>query len=206
MQIVLRCLESRINVLNLHIQPPLGATPKVFQLLNVSTMKKLLLLFVLCVAAALPAAAQKAELTASYGGFTQMDVMKMHGVYGDVNNAWGTVNIGLNFKVAQKFWIGPSYTFSSTEEIKYNVIMLNGRYGYYENSIVKLYGKLGIGVDITHLPVLLGIHHYSRNCAYFAFQIVPIGAQVDLSRHWAIFGEAGFGAQGLLQVGAKYKF
>lgn len=169
-------------------------------------MKKLLLLFVLCVAAALPAAAQKAELTASYGGFTQMDVMKMHGVYGDVNNAWGTVNIGLNFKVAQKFWIGPSYTFSSTEEIKYNVIMLNGRYGYYENSIVKLYGKLGIGVDITHLPVLLGIHHYSRNCAYFAFQIVPIGAQVDLSRHWAIFGEAGFGAQGLLQVGAKYKF
>ena len=168
-------------------------------------MKKLLLLFVLFVAAVLPATAQKAELTVSYGGFTQMDVMKMHGIYEKVNNAWGALNIGLNFKVADKTWLGASYTFSSTTDVKYNVIMLNGRYGYYENSIVKLYGKLGIGVDISRITYYRGLI-FTENNAYFAFQIVPIGAQVDLSRHWAIFGELGFGAQGLLQVGAKYKF
>ena len=41
--------------------------------------------------------------------------------------------------------------------------------------------------------------------AYCAFQIVPVGAQVDLNRNWAMFAEAGFGAQGLFQFGFKLK-
>ena len=37
-------------------------------------------------------------------------------------------------------------------------------------------------------------------------QISPVGAEVDLNRNFTIFGELGFGTQGLLQVGARYNF
>ena len=155
--------------------------------------------------------AQKSELTLPYGGYTQMDGSDMHDGWHHVNNAWGALNVGVNFRVLPKIWIGPSYTYSSTttkggpdhSKIGYHAIMLNGRYQYYSNSIVKLYGKLGLGCEISHM---MPRHDDSYNKSYFAFQIVPIGAQVDLSRNWAMFGELGYGAQGLLQVGAKYKF
>ena len=77
--------------------------------------------------------------------------------------------------------------------------MLNGRYNYYRNSIVTVYGKVGIGSVITHET----FKDESNNKGYFAFQITPVGAQVGLSDLFTIFGEAGFGAQGLIQVGLK---
>ena len=45
----------------------------------------------------------------------------------------------------------------------------------------------------------------SYNKSYCAFQIVPVGAQVDLSRQWAMFAEAGYGAQGIFQFGFKLR-
>lgn len=154
--------------------------------------------------------AQKHELTLSYGAYTQMDASDMHDGWHHVNSAWGALNVGLNFQVAPKIWIGPSYTFSSTttkgadhSNIAYHAIMLNGRYHYYRNSIVTLYAKLGLGVEISHLQPR---DDDSYNKAYCAFQIVPVGAEVGLSRDIAMFGEVGFGAQGLLQVGMKVKF
>lgn len=173
-------------------------------------MKKFLIALGLCAAAVIPAAAQKTELTLSYGGYTQMDAMNMHDGWGGVNTAWGALNLGLNFRVARDIWVGPSYTFSSTStkgphpsHIAYHVIMVNGRFGYYSNSIVKLYAKVGLGVDLSYMQPKGG-DNYTKG--YFAFQLVPIGAQVDLNRNWALFGEAGFGAQGLLQFGAKLRF
>lgn len=41
------------------------------------------------------------------------------------------------------------------------------------------------------------------NKGYFAYQISPLGADVQLSRSFTMFGELGFGAQGLLQVGLR---
>lgn len=173
-------------------------------------IKKLLCAAVVGFASIFATNAQKAELTLSYGAYTQMDAMDMHDGWDHVNNAWGALNVGVNFRVTPKIWIGPSYTFSSTStkgpdasHIAYHAIMLNGRYHYYSNRIVTLYAKFGIGVDISYMQPR---HHDSYSKAYCAFQIVPVGAQVDLSRNWAIFGELGFGAQGLLQVGAKLKF
>lgn len=174
-------------------------------------LKKLLLCCLLAVASATMANAQTKEITASYGGYTQMDASNMHDGWHGVNNAWGALNLGVNFRVSPNIWIGPSYTFSSTtteggpshSSIAYHAIMLNGRYGYYQNSIVKLYAKLGLGVEISHMQPR-GLDSYNKS--YFAFQFVPVGAQVDLNRSWAMFAEAGFGAQGLLQVGFKYQF
>lgn len=176
-------------------------------------MKKLLLSLATIAALSAPSAAlaQKAEFQINYGGYTQMDATDMHDDWSGVNNAWGAVTAGLNFKVAPKFWIGPSYTFSSTttkggphhSNIAYHVIMLNGRYEYYRNSIVKLYAHVGLGADISYMQPKNG-DNYSKG--YFAYQISPLGAQVDISRNAAIFGEIGYGAQGLAQVGFRFGF
>ena len=160
---------------------------------------------------AFTANAQKAEVTLSYGAYTQMDAMNMHDGWEGVNTAWGALNAGVNFKVADKIWIGPSYTFSSTtteggpkhSSIAYHAVMFNGRYHFYSNSIVSLYAKLGLGVEFSYMQPR---HSDNYTKAYCAFQIVPIGAQVDLNRNFALFAEAGFGAQGLFQFGAKFKF
>ncbi len=167
-------------------------------------MKKLLLTLG-AVALAATAASAQTELSLSYGGYTQMDAMDMtRGIKTD--NAWGALNVGANFKVAPKLWIGPSYTFSSQSwkhsddgNSYYHVIMLNGRYDYYRRGALTMYAKAGIGVDITHMAD----GDYKKNKAYCAFQVNPIGAQYSLSNKFSLFGELGFGAQGLLQVGVK---
>ena len=160
---------------------------------------------------ATPSHAQKAEITASYGAYTQMDAMDMKDGWKHVNTAWGALNVGANFKVAPKIWVGPSYTFSSTStkggayssSIAYHAVMANVRYHYYSNSIVSLYAKVGLGLEFSYMQPKEA-DNFTKT--YAAFQIVPVGAQVDLNSNWAMFGELGFGAQGLFQFGFKYKF
>ncbi len=173
-------------------------------------MKKLLISLLAICAVSLGASAQKTELLASYGGYTQMDACNNHDSWHGVNNAWGAVTFGINFKVAPKFWVGPSYTFSSTStkggnpkcNFAYHGILLNGRYEYWRNSIVTLYGHLGIGAVVTHISPR---EYDAYNKGYFAMQISPVGAEVGINRDFSMFGELGFGAQGLLQVGFKLK-
>lgn len=172
-------------------------------------MIKKLLVCLIAAAAAFGVSAQKAEITVSYGAYTQMDATDMHDGWHHVNTAWGALNAGVNFRITPKIWIGPSYTFSSTStkgpessHIAYHAVMFNGRYQYYSNSIVKLYAKLGLGVEFSYMQPRDG-DNYTKS--YCAFQIVPIGAQVDLTRSVAMFGEAGFGAQGMFQFGFRFK-
>lgn len=170
-------------------------------------MKKLLLAFVALFGIATAAQAQKAEIQIGYGGYTQQDATDMHMGGPDPQTAWGAVTAGVNFKISPKIWVGPSYSFSSTNwkhyegDLYYHTIMLNLRYEYYKNSIVTLYGHAGLGVDITHET--WGDEH--ENKGYMAFQASPLGANIGLSRSAYMFGEIGFGAQGLLQVGFRFR-
>ncbi len=172
-------------------------------------MKKFLLAIVAIFACTAASMAQKTDISISYGGYTQMDATDCHDGWSGVNNAWGALNVGVNFNVARNFYLGPSYTFSSCttkggpdhSSIAYHALMLNGRYNYYRNRIVTLYGHIGLGAVISHLMPKYGD---SYNQTYFAYQFSPLGAQVDLSRSASIFGELGFGAQGLLQVGFRF--
>ena len=174
-------------------------------------IKKLLVAAVVGIASILSASAQKAEVSLAYGAYTQMDATNMHDGWHGVNTAWGALNLGVNFRINSKIWIGPSYTFSSTttkggeghSNIAYHAVMFNGRYHYYANSIVSLYAKLGLGVEFSYMQPYHGDNYTKAYCAY---QIVPIGAQVGLSRGWAMYAEAGFGAQGLFQFGFRYRF
>lgn len=167
-------------------------------------MKKLLISLAAVLGISMAASAQSPEIQVGYGGYTQMDATNMH-KGGGVKNAWGALTAGVNFKVAPKLWVGPSYSFSSSSykhdgpNLYYHVIMLNARYEYWRNDIVTLYAHMGVGADITHVGTENGDH----NDGYFAFQASPLGAQVGLSRNVSMFGELGFGAQGLLQVGVR---
>lgn len=172
-------------------------------------MKKYLLLLVATLGISVCASAQKTEIQVGYGGYTQMDATDCHDGWDHVNTAWGAVTAGVNFKIAPKMWLGPSYTFSSTKtdggkyasKIAYHAIMLNGRYEYYRTSKVTVYAHLGLGAVVSHMQPY---EHDSYNCTYFAYQISPLGAQIGLSRSASLFGELGFGAQGLLQVGFRF--
>lgn len=170
-------------------------------------MKKLLIALIALVTVSAGASAQKMNISASYGGYTLMDAADYHDGWHGVNNAWGALNLGFNVQIMPRVWVGPSYTFSSTttkgnhsSDIAYHAIMLNGRYDYYKNRLLTVYAHMGVGAVISHMQPNYGD---SYNKGYFGFQLSPVGVDVDLTRHLTMFGEAGFGVQGLLQVGLR---
>lgn len=183
-------------------------------------MKKTMIALAMMLGIAGGAAAQ--EVAISYGGYTQMDAVNNHKGFDKTNNAWGAVNVSLYLPVAKGVKVGPSYTYSSqftpaaayeipglegTYDLKskvgYHAIMLNVKVDYWHNSIVNLYGHAGAGAVIAHM---MPKYQESYNKGYFAGQISPIGAEVSFTPHAYMFGELGFGAQGLVQVGFKYAF
>ncbi len=172
-------------------------------------MKKFLFALLAVITIGLTASAIKPEITLSYGGYNQMDAFDNHDGWGNVNTSWGSLNAGVNFAVTDNLSFGPSYTFSSTttkggafhSKIAYHAIMMNANYTYYRNSIVNLYGHVGIGSVISHMQPL-GENSYNK--AYFGMQVSPVGALVGLGKGFSMFGELGFGVQGIVQVGLKY--
>lgn len=172
-------------------------------------MKRFLIVLLAVGALALMSRAQTVQFNVGYGGYTQMDASDCHDGWSGVNNAWGALTAGFSIGVLDNFYLGPSYTFSSTTvkgehspKIAYHAILLNGRYNYYRNRIVTCYGHLGIGTVVSHMQPG---YKDSFNRTYFAYQIVPVGAEVGLTGRTAIYGELGFGAQGLLQVGCRFR-
>lgn len=156
----------------------------------------------------IPAAAQKATIYASYGGYTQMDACDNHDHWGGVNTAWGAVNVGVDFKVLPKFTLGPSYTFSSTStkgahpsHIAYHSVLLNAKYDYWRSGAVTLYAHGGLGFVVSHMQPR---NSDSYNKSYFAGQISPLGVKLNLGNKLKFFGEVGFGSQGVAQLGFSY--
>jgi len=182
-------------------------------------MKKLLIASALALGCATAVTAQ--EVYMSYGAYTQMDAINCHKGFDKANNAWGGINIGLYIPVAKGVSVGPSYSYSSAytpsslygigngyfesfkSKVGYHTLMLNVKIQYYQNSIVKLYAHAGAGAVISHMMPKFGD---SYNKGYFAGQISPLGAEVEFYPGASVFGELGFGAQGLIQLGAKYSF
>ncbi len=182
-------------------------------------MKHFILGLVLMSTVAIGAAAQ--EVAVSYGAYTQMDAINCHKGFDKVNTAWGSINVSLYIPVWKGVKIGPSYSYSSAytpaadysfgslgtyslkSKVCYHTILLNMKVQYYTSSIFNLYGHAGIGAVISNMRPKNGNVY---NKGYFAGQISPLCAEVEFLPGAAIFGELGFGAQGLVQVGAKYSF
>lgn len=174
-------------------------------------MKKILLAILTIAAFTGVASAQKFQIQAGYGGYTQMDALDMADG-GHVKTAWGAVTGGFTYRVSPKVRLGATYTFSSANYSKpatasayYHALLFNGFYDYYRQGDLKLYGHVGLGFDITHMSngVQGRPDHWSYNQSYFAFQVSPLGAEYNIGSGCNLFGELGFGAQGLLQVGVR---
>lgn len=183
-------------------------------------MKKFIIALMATIAMATMGASAQ-DVYISYGAYTQMDAVNCHKGFNKVNTAWGTVNLGIYIPVAKGVSVGPSYSYSSAytpariyefdngwyesfkSKVGYHTLMLNVKVQYFHNSIVNLYAHAGIGAVISHMMPKFGD---SYNKGYFAGQITPLGAEVEVYPGASIFGEVGFGAQGLIQVGAKYSF
>ena len=171
-------------------------------------MKKFLLAIIAVAALALPASAQT-TIYASYGGYTQMDACNNHDGWSNVNTAWGALNAGIDFTVIPKLKIGASYTFSSTtteggphcSHIAYHAVLLNVKYDYMRRGRFTLYGHAGLGLVVSHMQPR---YYDSYNKVYFAGQISPLAARVDITRRFKAFAEVGFGAQGVAQIGFSY--
>ncbi len=181
-------------------------------------MKRILL--ALAVIFGLSSAALAQEVTLSYGAYTQMDALNNHKGFKKTETAWGSVNVGLYLPLFSNVKVGPSYSYSSqyTPEATYNTpygpldlkskvgyhtLMLNAKSAYYANSIVTLYGHVGAGIVIANMMPRGGDTY---NKGYFAAQISPLCAEVEFYPGVSMFGELGFGAQGLMQAGFKYAF
>lgn len=182
-------------------------------------MKKLILGLALALGIAVGTSAQ--EVAFSYGAYTQMDAINCHKGFDKVNTAWGSLNVSLYIPVAKGVKIGPSYSYSSAytpaatydfgglgdyslkSKVCYHTILLNVKVQYYSSSIFNLYGHAGVGAVISNMRPKFGEQF---NKGYFAGQISPLCAEVEFLPGASIFGELGFGAQGLIQVGAKYSF
>lgn len=179
------------------------------------------ILFCLAVGVAGTFAVSAQEVTFSYGAYTQADAMNCHKGFSKVNNSWGAINIGLYLPVYKGMRVGPSYSYSSAytpaeaydfgelgtyslkSKVGYHTLLLNIKVDYFQNSIVRLYAHAGFGAIISNMQPK---YSDTYNKGYFAFQIVPVGAEIEIMPHASMFGEIGFGAQGLMQVGVKYSF
>lgn len=182
-------------------------------------MKKLLIALIFGAVTSMAVSAQ--EVYVSYGAYTQMDATNCHKGFSKVDKAWGAINVGLYIPVAKGISVGPSYGYSSAftpgqeydfgplgvydlkSKVGYHTLLLNAKMDYYKNSIVKLYAHAGVGAVISNMRPKEGDIF---NKGYFAYQITPVGAEVEFYPNASIFGELGFGAQGLIQIGAKYSF
>ncbi len=135
----------------------------------------------------------------SYGAYTQMDAINCHkGVSVGPSYSYSSA-----YTPSSLYGIGNGYFESFKSKVGYHTLMLNVKIQYYQNSIVKLYAHAGAGAVISHMMPKFGD---SYNKGYFAGQISPLGAEVEFYPGASVFGELGFGAQGLIQLGAKYSF
>ena len=174
-------------------------------------MKRVLLTFFVVLGAFTASYARGFQIQAGYGGYTQMDATDMSDGC-KTKNAWGAITGGFTYRVIPKLRIGATYTFSSATlkeghsgNVYYHAVLANGFYDFYRRGDLKLYSHVGLGFDISHIEGGKPGHsdHYSVNQTYFAYQLSPLGAEYNIGSGCNLFGELGFGAQGLLQVGVR---
>lgn len=170
-------------------------------------MKKYIVALLAVLGMAGVASAQRFEFQGGYGGYTQMDATNMADNM-NVNTAWGAATAGVNFRVNSSMRIGASYTFSTANykdnapgTVYYNVVLFSTMYDYYRAGGLNLYSHAAVGMDFSHMTSTNP--HWSYNNSYFAYQVSPIGAEYYIGSGCKLFGELGFGAQGLLQIGVR---
>lgn len=176
-------------------------------------MKKIFIIVVTVVIGIMSASARDTEISASYGA---MPAMKSLGVYHNDWNGldyWGAVNFTIDHKFAPCLWIGLGYTYSSADsdnavdgrygKVYWHGLMANVRYEWYHRSLLTLYSHVGVGALVEYYSPSW---EDSYNRTNMAFQVSPVGVQIDFLPQAGMFAEAGYGVQGIIKVGLRIGF
>lgn len=176
-------------------------------------MKKIALLIIAVVAGISSAMARDTEVSVSYGAMPAMHNLGAYRNHWQDLDGWGSVNATIDHKFAPNLWIGLSYTYSSADsntawdgrygKVTWHGLMANLRYEWYHRSLLTLYSHVGIGALVEYYSPSW---EDSYNRTNMAFQVSPVGAQIDFIPQAGIFAEAGYGVQGIIKVGLRIGF
>ncbi len=173
-------------------------------------MKRFAILFA-AVAATLAASARDTEVSVSYGAVPAMSQMAVyHDHWSGMSHCWGTVNFTIDHRFAENLWMGLNYTFSTADsehaydnrygKVTWHGLMVNVRYEWAHNDALKLYSHVGVGALVEYYtPSWMDTY----NRTHIGFQVSPIGAEYDITRHVGIFAEVGYGVQGIVKAGIR---
>lgn len=176
-------------------------------------MKKLLLTLLTTVISATTLTARDTDISISYGAIPSMNNLGVYRNHWNDINSWGALNIGFDHQFAPNLHIGLTYTYSSASsnnayqsrygKITWHGILASLRYSWLQRGIVKLYSHVGIGALVEYYSPSW-IDSYNRT--NMAFQVSPIGAEINLAPWASVFAEAGYGVQGIIQAGLRVGF
>lgn len=175
-------------------------------------MKKFLL--IICVAlAGITAQARDTEVSVSYGAMPAMSSLGVYHNHWHNLDYWGAVNFTIDHKFAPGLWIGLNYTYSSASsdeawherygKVTWHGLMANLRYEWLQRGPVTLYSHVGIGALVEYYSPSWEDTYNRTN---MAFQVSPLGLQVDAARGVGFFAEAGYGVQGIIKAGIRVGF
>ncbi len=141
----------------------------------------------------------------------------------ETGNFWGAIFVDYVYKFSELASVGLNYTYTGVKNSFYNnrgefvgdgnmnihVIMPEFKTNWLKRDIITLYSRAAAGVEIADANALVvgsstGAEMLDYTVYNFAFQISPIG--IEVGQEFAFFAEAGFGYQGTLLLGFRYKF
>ena len=125
-----------------------------------------------------------------------MDATDCHDGWHHINNAWGALNVGVNFNVARNFYLEAKLHILIMHHQRRPRPFLNRISCHNAQRPLQLLAQphrhtlrpLRNRAVISHM---MPKYHDSYNQTYFAYQFSPLGAQVGISRSATIFGELG---------------
>lgn len=161
-----------------------------------------------------PNSIRSTHVSVSYGAAPAMyniDAFANH--WTDLYDRWGTATLSIEHKFADNLWAGLSYTFANASarhaasnapgNLTWHSLMLNGSYFWASAGRWNFYSHAGIGVLVIYCSPSVAD---SYNIEHMAFQVSPVGVEYTLGPHAALFAEAGYGVEGIANVGFRIGF
>ncbi len=183
-------------------------------------MKKLMLIAALMVGA-LSANAQndelKNEISIGYGFGSISNIASIYETAfsfssGDQHGFWGPVSVEYQRHLTPMISVGGIATIAGCSwdngllkdaSSTYIGVMPSAKFNWIHGEHFGFYSKLGAGVMFVHSS-MKGSNSSSSNSTSFTFQVSALG--VEFGSQFRGFAELGFGEQGVLVAGLRYKF
>jgi len=94
---------------------------------------------------------------------------------------------------------------SGERKASYITVMPAVKWEYLRRKNFGMYSKLGIGYTLEHVSETYNGKDDTNNSGFLNFQISALGIEAG-SKQFRCFGELGYGEQGILLAGLRYKF